>query len=307
MPTSSGEDAAWLQAAFDEHRRAVHAHCYRLAGSVADADDLVQETFLRAWRARDRFEGRASARTWLYRIATNVFLDTRKAAARRSVPVGDPLEWRAEIGPYPDALLGDDPHRVLVGRETVELALIAALTFLPPRQRATFVLRDLSGWTPAETAEALGVTIPAANSLVQRARETLRQRMPSDPQEWRRPRLTSEDEEILRRYAEARDPGAFRALLADDVRITMPPDPPVVGIDAAAEFLGRPLDWRSFPSAANGRPALISYLREPGSRQYEALVVDVLRIVDGRIAETNAFVGAHHVAAFGMPATMDAG
>lgn len=304
-PTSSDEDAAWLQAAFDEHRRAVHAHCYRLAGSVADADDLVQETFLRAWRSRDRFEGRASARTWFYRIATNVFLDTRKAAARRSVPVGDPLESGTEIGPYPDALLGEDPQRDLVAKETVELALIAALMYLPPRQRAAFVLRDVSGWTPQEVAAALGVAVPAANSLVQRARETVRRHAPAEPRLWRRPRLTVADEQILRRYIDAKDPETIRALLTEDVRLTMPPEPPVVGIEAVTAFLARPLDWRFFPSAANGRPAIICYLRRPGSPRYEGHVVDVLRVVGGKVAECNAFVGAHHVAAFGMPPTLD--
>ncbi|MGB9377282.1 MAG: sigma-70 family RNA polymerase sigma factor, partial [Mycobacteriales bacterium] len=220
MPPSSDEGRTWLQAAFDEHRRAVHAHCYRLSGSVTDADDLVQETFLRAWRARDRFEHRSSARTWLYRIATNVFLDTRKSAQRRSIPAGDPLEWCADVGPYPDALLGDDPQHDLVARETVELALIAALMYLPPRQRAAFVLRDISGWTPPEIAEALGLALPAANSLIQRARTTLRRFTPDDPREWRRPQLTRADEEILRRYADAKDPETFRALLTEDVRIT---------------------------------------------------------------------------------------
>ena len=287
------------------HRRELHVHCYRLAGNVPDADDLVQETFLRAWRARDRFEGRASARTWLYRIATNVFLDTRKAAGHRTVPSGDPLEWSTEVGPYPDALLADDPQTGLVARETVELALIAALMYLPARQRAAFVLRDVYGWTPQEIARALDTAVAAVNSLLQRARHTLRRRAPSDPQEWRRPQLTSEEEEVLHRYANAKDPETIRALLADDVRITMPPEPPVVGVDAAAAFLGRPLDWRTFPTSANGRPALICYLRPPGGPRYEALVVDVLRIEDGKIVESNAFVGARHVAAFGMPATLE--
>jgi RNA polymerase sigma factor (sigma-70 family) len=195
---TSSADEVWFRDVFEEHRRPLHAHCYRLAGNVADADDLVQETFLRGWRSRAQYERRASIRTWLYRIATNVYLDHRKAAARRTAPVGDPMEWCTDIGPYPDSLLGEDP-----------------------------------------------------------------------------------------------------------VRITMPPDPPVFGSDAAAEFLGRPMDWRTFPSAANGRPALICYLRRPGSDQYHAMVVDVLTIENGRIVESNAFVGAHHVAAFGMPATIE--
>jgi RNA polymerase sigma-70 factor (ECF subfamily) len=304
MSDSLDDQAVWLQRAFDEHRRELHVHCYRLAGNVADADDLVQETFLRAWRARDRFEGRASARTWLHRIATNVFLDSRKAAGHRSVPSGDPLEWSTELGPYPDALLADDPQTGLAARETIELALIAALRYLPARQRAAFVLRDVHGWTPQEIADALHTAVAAVNSLLQRARHTLRRHAPADPWDWRRPRLTGQDEEILRRYAAATDPESFRALLAEDVRITMPPDPPVVGIDAAAEFLGRPLDWRTFPSSANGRPALLGYLRPPGGQRYEALVVDVLRIEDGKIVQCNAFVGARHVTAFGMPATL---
>jgi RNA polymerase sigma-70 factor, ECF subfamily len=292
--------------AFDEHRRSLHAHCYRLAGNVADADDLVQETFLRAWRSRAQYEGRAAIRTWLYRISTNVYLDHHKAAARRTVPAGDPLEWCTEIGPYPDSVPSEDPQSGLVARETVELALIAALMYLPPRQRAAFVLRDVSGWTAAEIAEALELAVPAVNSLIQRARRTIRRHAPGDPRQWRRPALTAEDEEILRRYAAATDPASVRELLADDVRITMPPDAPVVGIDAVAEFLTRPLDWRTFPSAANGRPALICYLRSPGSDQYDALVVDVLTIENGRIVESNAFVGPHHVAAFGMPPAVPA-
>ncbi|HEX8973405.1 RNA polymerase subunit sigma-70 [Oryzihumus sp.] len=304
MSDARDEQGTWLQSAFSEHRRELHVHCYRLAGNVADADDLVQETFLRAWRARSRFEGRASARTWLYRIATNVFLDSRRSAGRRTVPSGDPLEWSTDLGPYPDALLADGPQAGLAARETVELALIAALMHLPARQRAAFVLRDVHGWTPQEVAGTLDVAVTAANSLLQRARHTLRGRVPSDPHDWRRPQLTGEDEDVLRRYAAARTPEDFRALLAEEVRITMPPEPPVVGIDAAADFLGRPLDWRTFPTSANGRPALVNYLRHPGGTHYEALVVDVLRVEAGKVVESNAFVGARHVLAFGMPARL---
>ncbi|MBO0812822.1 MAG: RNA polymerase subunit sigma-70 [Microlunatus sp.] len=293
-----------LDETLEQHRRPLHAHCYRLAGNVADADDLVQETFLRAWSARDRFEGRSGVRSWLYRIATNLYLDQRKAAARRTIPTGDPLEWSADLGPYPDALLSEDPESGAVARETVELALISALMHLPPRQRAVFVLAEVSGWTAAEIGQALGLQRTAVNSLLQRARQTLRTKSPDDAARWRRPELTPEDEDVLRRYAAAVDPVDFRALLADDVKITMPPDPPVLGVDAAAEFLGRPLDWKVFPSAANGRPALINYLRPAGGDQYQACVVDVLRIEHGRIVESNAFVGVRHVLAFGMPATL---
>src|SRR6476469_2156314 len=217
----------WLRRAFEDHSRELHAHCYRLAGNVTDADDLVQETFMRAWRARAGYERRASARTWLYRIATNAFLDSRKAAARRLVPVGDPFESSTDLGPYPDSLLAGSPDPAGGANEMVELALIAALMYLRPRQRAAFVLRDIHGWTPTEVAEALEVPLSTANSLLQRARAT------------------------VRRHAPARAAEDFRALLAEDVHITMPPGAPVSGIDAAAAFLGRPLDWHTIPSSAN--------------------------------------------------------
>ena len=284
------EQAAWLEA----HRRALRAHCYRLTGNVADADDLVQETFLRAWRARDAVRGP--------RVGTHVALPDRDQRLPGHPQGGrapdDPGRRRPRVEHAGRARIPDDD---VAADEMVELALIAALMHLPPRQRAAFVLRDVDGWTPAEIADALGVAVPAANSLVQRGRETVRRHAPADPQDWRRPVLTAQDEEILRRYAAASGPEAFRMLLADDVRITMPPDAPVVGIDAVAEFLGRPLDWRTVPSSANGRPALVNYLWRPGARRYEALVVDVLRVVDGRIAEINAFVGPQHVAALGLP------
>jgi RNA polymerase sigma-70 factor (TIGR02960 family) len=291
--------------ALETYRRDLHAHCYRLAGNVADADDLVQETFLRAWKSREAFEGRASMRTWLFRIATNVFLDSRKAAQARSVPSGDIFEWSTQLGPYPDEPSGADPQTGHAAAELVELALIAALMYLPPRQRVAFLLRELHGWTPAEIAELLGVDVTAANGVLQRARETIRRHAPADPAQWRRPELTAQDRDILRRYSTAGDAGAMRELLADDVRITMPPDPAVLGADAVAEFLSRPLDWRLLLTSANGRPALANYLRRPDSPHYDALVVDVLRIVDGKIVEINAFVGAHHVAALGLPPTIE--
>jgi RNA polymerase sigma-70 factor, ECF subfamily len=304
LETSTSDDH-WLRHAFEAHSRELRAHCYRLCGNVTDADDLLQETFARAWRSREGFEGRASARTWLYRIATHAFLDSRRAAGRRLVPVGDIFEWSTELGPYPDSLLGGDPQRAGTASEFVELALIAALMYLPPRQRAAFVLRDIHGWTPAEIADVLDAPASTANSLLQRARATVRRNAPPNRDDWRRPKLTRKDEQLLRRYATARDADEFRALLAEDVRITMPPDPAVIGIEDAAQFLGRPLDWHTIATSANGRPALVNYLREQGSPHYTAAVVDVLRVVDGKIVEINAFPGARHVVAFGLPVTVE--
>ena len=308
-------------APFDEvvarHRRELHVHCYRMTGSVVDADDIVQETFVRAWRARGRFEGRSSVRTWLYRIATNVCLDVLARRGRRATPVGDLLAEDGDLQPYPDALLGESPPGQrpdddAVARETVELGLIAALWHLPVRQRAALVLRDLLGWTPPEAAEALGLSVAATNSLTQRARASLARRLPGGRAAWVRPALTPHDRVVLDRYVRAHEQGdvaAILGLLRDDVRITMPPEPPAVGVGPAAAFLRsviapdrRPGAWRLVPTRANGRPAAANYLRRPGDTAFRALAVDVLGLDrDGRIAEVNCFLGDAVFPAFGLP------
>ncbi|OWY59801.1 RNA polymerase subunit sigma-70, partial [cyanobacterium TDX16] len=202
---------------------------------------MVQETFLRAWRALDRFEGRSSLRTWLYRIATNVCLDALARSGRRTLPAGDLLAESSELQPYPDLAFGSDgagPGERLEARETVELGFLAALLHLPPRQRAVLIVRDLLGWNAEETATLLDLSVPAANSLVQRARATLRRHAPASRLEWVPPELTPEDEDLLRQYVEAHeraDAEAIVALLRADVRITMPPEAAVVGVaDASA-------------------------------------------------------------------------
>lgn len=304
------------------HRHELHVHCYRLTGSVVDADDLVQETFTRAWRARARFEGRSSVRTWLYRIATNVCLDALGRQGRQATPVGDLLAESTALQPYPDHLHGsagprvadgsDGPADGAVAGETVELGLIAALLHLPVRQRTALVLRDLLGWTPAEAAEALAVSVTAANSLTQRARATLAVHLPGDRGSWERPVLTAEDRVVLDRYVRAHEQGdvsVILGLLRDDVRITMPPEPPAVGLDQATAFLRsvilpdlRPGDWSMVATRANGRPAAANYLRRPGDGVYRALSIDVLALDDGgRIAEINCFLDPSVFPAFGLP------
>ena len=180
------------------YRRELHVHCYRMLGSFDEAEDHVQEVFLRAWRSRDSFEGRASARTWLYRVATNACLDTLRRDARRSVrarsgaPAGQgpsiaALPW---VQPYPDALLDEiatgqpGPEAVTVSRETISLAFLAAIQLLPPRQRAVLILRDVVGWPAAEVGELLGTSVPAVNSALQRARATLRAQWPEGRLAW---------------------------------------------------------------------------------------------------------------------------
>ena len=305
-------------APFDEiverHRRELHVHCYRMTGSVVEAEDLVQETLVRAWRARDRFEGRSSVRTWLYRIATNVCLDALGRQGRRPTPVGDLLAEDPDLQPYPDALLArgsaGGPDDEVAARETVELGLVAALLHLPPRQRAALIVRDVLGWTPPEAAEALGLGVEATNSLTQRARATLGRRAPSGRLTWSRPSLTAEDRMVLDRYVDAHEQGdaaAILGLLRDDVRFTMPPDPPAVGAVAAAAFLreviepGGPGEWRLVRTWANGRPAMANYLRRPGDDEFRALSIDVLRLEDGRIAEVNCFLDAAVFPAFDLP------
>ena len=311
------------------HRRELHAHCYRMTGSVVDADDLVQETFVRAWRARDRFEGRSSVRTWLYRIATNVCLDALARRGRRAMPAGDLLADDPALQPYPGGLVGPGARGIgvapgtgggvddgAIARETLELGLIAALQHLPARQRAALVLRDVLGWTPPEVAEVLGVSVAAANSLTQRARATVARRLPRDRAEWTRPTLTADDRRVLDRYVQAHEQGdetAILGLLRDDVRITMPPNPPAVGIEQSTAFLRsvidrarRPGDWAMVATWANGRPATANYLRRPGDERFRALSIDVLTLDErGRIAEINCFLDDALFASFGLPLLHD--
>jgi len=189
-------------------------YCYRMLGSLSDAEDLAQETFLRAWKARDRFEGRASVRTWLYRIATNACLDVLARRPRRVLPdqlgpAGEPggplpaadLPW---LEPVPDRLLDEaGPDAVVVERETIELAYLAAVQYLPPRQRAVLVLRDVLGWSAKETADLLETSVASANSALQRARATLRERLPARRAEWTAGDATAQETALLKQFIAA--------------------------------------------------------------------------------------------------------
>ena len=242
-----GDQPAFSQLV-ERHRRELQVHCYRMLGSLEDSEDLVQETFLRAWRGRAGFSHRetSSFRAWLYRIATNACLDVLRGRPRRILPpqvapAGDPaapppppadLPW---LQPYPDRLLepiapaGDEPGAVVVARETIELAFLAAIQHLPPRQRAVFILRDVLGWSSKETALLLKASVASVNSALQRARATLRDRLPERRTEWAPSSGPSEEErELLRRYVEAHersDADALAELLREDARLVMPPHP----------------------------------------------------------------------------------
>jgi RNA polymerase sigma-70 factor (ECF subfamily) len=304
------------EAVFERHRRELHLHCYRMLGSLDDADDLVQETFLRAWRARESFGagGRTEVRAWLYRIATNACLDALRRRPRRVMPPdvagpGDPavppappvdLPW---LQPYPT--LADE----IVARETIELAFVAALQHLPPRQRAVLIMRDVLGWPAKDAAALLDVTEAAINSALQRARATLRERL-GERGEWARSRSGSEQErELLRRYIEAHeraDIDALAELLREDARLTMPPHPVwYAGRDAILAATAQGFDpgfgrLRAFPIEANGQPAAAYYLLRPGETDYEPLALDVLRLEDGLVVEIASFVSPELFPAFGL-------
>lgn len=319
-------------ALFERHRGELRVHCYRMLGSLEDSEDLVQETFLRAWRARASFgsDGRVAFGGWLYRIAANACLDVLRSRPRRvlvaPVAVADPtalpappveLPW---MQPFPDRLLEpisraeDEPGAVVVARETIELAFIAAIHHLAPRPRAVLILRDVLGWSAKDAGSLLDVSVASVNSALQRARSTLRDRLGDRRTEWARSSApTQEERELLRRYVDAHERGdaeALARLLRADARLTMPPHPTLyVGRDAIVAAKRRGFDpqfghLRTLLAAANRQPAVAHYVRPPAEREHWPSALDVLRIEGGRIAEINAFVFPELFAAFGLPSAL---
>jgi RNA polymerase sigma-70 factor, ECF subfamily len=314
----------------EHYRPELQVHCYRMLGSFEDSEDLVQETFLRAWRGRASFSPGAvsSFRAWLYRIATNACLDVLRGRPRRILPqqvamAADPavppsppadLPW---LQPYPDRLLEpvapahDEPGAVVVARETIELAFLAAIQHLPPRQRAALILRDVLGWSAKDTAALLEASVASANSALQRARSTLRDRLPERRTEWGPSSGPSDEErELLRRYLAAHeraDLEALAELLREDARLTMPPHPTwYAGREAILVAMRQGFDpefgrLRSVVAAANTQPAAAHYLLAPGEPDYRPLALDVLRIEGGRVAEISSFVFPGLFPAFGLP------
>ena len=319
---TAGDEAAFASLT-DRYRRELHVHCYRMLGSFEDSEDVVQETFLRAWRKRSSFQGRSTFRAWLYGIATRACLDVLEL--RRRVPARHPTQPLAEIPwlqPYPDRLLDavapadEEPEAELIRRETIELAFIAAIQLLPPRQRAILIARDVLGWSAAESAALLEVSVAAVNSALQRARATLRKDLPLHRQEWA-PGTdpTQAERELLQRYVEANDRGdatAMVALLREDALFAMPPHPEwwvgreeiVAGWVSGgfgSDSFGR---FRSVPTRVNRQPAVAGYLRRPGDSSYRAFSLDVLRIEQGLFAEVITFPLEPLLEPLGLPATM---
>jgi RNA polymerase sigma-70 factor, ECF subfamily len=312
----------------EPYRRELLAHCYRMLGSVHDAEDLVQETYLRAWRAYDQFEGRSSLRTWLHQIATNACLTALESRSRRPLPrglgapVADPeaeLIQQPEVPwlePVPDLLVGAwpaDPAAVVTSRESIRLAFIAALQYLPARQRAVLVLREVLKWRAAEVAELLGTTVAAVNSMLQRARAQISQIAPTEDS------VTEPDQPQQRRLLDAyvaafenNDVAGLVRLLSQDAVFEMPP---FTGWYQGAEAIGRlvactcpatnPGDMRLIPARANGQPAFGMYLREGGG-PHEAFQLHVLHLSGQAIDHVVGFFDTSLFAVFGLPETLPA-
>jgi RNA polymerase sigma-70 factor (TIGR02960 family) len=302
----------------ERHRRELHVHCYRMLASFEEAEDAVQETFLRAWRSRDSFDGSTLFRAWLYRIATNVCLDQLRRNSRRvtSMTTFAEVPW---LQPYPDQLLDevapsdDDPDAVVVERETIELAFLAAMQVLPPKQRAAFLVRDVLGWPASDTASLLEISVAAANSALQRARATMQEHLPSRRAEWTVAKPSAEERQLLEQFIDAHercDAAAALAISGQDIRVTMPPQPfHFQGIEQIKLLLERAFgperdgDWRLVPTVANRMPTAASYLRRPGDTTFRAFKFDVLRIENGKIVEITTF-GHALFPAFGLPASL---
>jgi len=314
LAASQGDEDAFRRLT-DPHRGALHLHCYRMLGSVHDADDALQETLLRAWRSLDRFEPRAPFGAWLHRVATNVCLTMLAGRRRRpEVPVADTGEdaWNERLlhlQPYPDRLLDD-----LETRETVELAFVTAAQLLPPKQRAVLILRDVLDWSARETAEALGDSVAAVNSALQRARAGLaRARGLGAPPH--APAREADEQALLRRFMaawDAMDVDGIVSLLARDAMMTMPPEPFYVrGAEAMGAFfrsvpLGGRLDRiRLVPTAANRQPALAAYGWDHEAGGHRAYGVMVFSLENEAVAGIVGFADAALFERFGLPLSLE--
>ena len=323
-------DAARLgeRRAFEElvapFRRELHVHCYRMTGSLSDADDMLQDTLLKAWRRLDSFEPRAPFRAWLYKIATNTCLN--ELSVRRRPTFLAPERWSggppvladvAHLEPYPDRLLNEigDPAESLVRKEDVALAFIAAIQLLPPRQRAVLILRDVLDWSAKEVADGLEASVTSVNSALQRARATLRTRLSDDPSV-ARPGDLSDDAErkLLHRFIEAWDRADFDALarlLREDAVLAMPPRPlwfrgrgDIINFLSTVPADGRIENIRLVEVRANRQPATAAYISDPENDGYQFYGLMVFSMEGDSISVITGFPGPHIGDSFGLPSWM---
>jgi RNA polymerase sigma-70 factor, ECF subfamily len=312
----------------EPYRAELHAHCYRMLGSLYDADDALQETLLRAWRALPRFEDGRPLRPWLYRIATNVCLDAIAKRPKRVLPLdhgppagdgagpGRPLLETLWLEAYPDDLVGlqdgnGSPEARYEQREAVELAFVAALQHLPARQRAVLILREVLGFSAREAAKTLGTTTVAVNSALQRARKTIAERLPARSQQTALRSLGDErSRDLVRRYVDAwqrRDIDALVALLVEDAAFAMPPYPNWWrGRDAVIGFItASPTpDLRHLVTRANGQPAVGWYVLDEESGIYAPAALEVLGIEGTQVKEITAFAIPRLFPRFGLPTAL---
>ncbi len=315
----AGDEAVFAKLS-SRHRAELNAHCYRLLGSLADAEDLVQETWIKAWRGRGSFEGRASVRTWLYKIATNAcldFLESRKerrsgdnvTSAEPSLGSQPHVPW---LQPFPDRLL--EPDARLVSREALELGYLVALQCLPPKQRAVLICCDVLEWSAKEAAELLSLSVPSVNSALQRARETLQDEQQTGKRV-RHEATPEQEQRLLRAYVKATeevDVPALSALLREDVRCTMPPmefrftnrDEAVAAWVEGGYGSEAYRDFRCIVTRTNGLPAVACYRRVPGATAYTPMALDVLKVQGDKVVEITTFELAPFVSALDLPATL---
>lgn len=311
-------------------RRELQIHCYRMLGSIEDAEDAVQETLLRAWTKLDTYAGRASFRAWLYGIATHACLDAlrrRKARAWPSDLAGPADPHRYELvaidvpwlQPYPDRLLDaaadgrDEPEAVVTARETIELAFLAAIQRLPARQRAVLILRDTLDWSVLDTATALGVTRAAVNSALQRAHATMAAHLPARRSQWRASPTPAERRALQRLITawEGADTTALVQLLREDAHLIMPPgatwfagSADIVAFLAGHVFGEMGTGWRLLPTAANRQPAFGLYWRKPGDDAFRAFAIGVLRVDGDAVAEIALFAQPELFDSFDLPSSL---
>jgi RNA polymerase sigma-70 factor, ECF subfamily len=326
---STGEDV--FRRVADEHRAELQAHCYRMLGSLHDAEDALQETLLRAWRGLPEFEGRSALRSWLYKIATNACLDVIARRSKRVLPVdhgpssaptlenGQPLVESVWLEPYPDEALGvadgyAAPDARYEQREAVELAFIASLQHLPATQRAVLILRDVLGFSAREVSESLETTVVSVNSALQRARRAVAERLPERSQQAALRSLgDGRIRELVEAYLDAwarADVAALRELLAEDAVFSMPPwagwwrgRETIAGFAKTAA--GVCPDTRRVATHANGQIAVAFYALDPGTGRYTASAIDVFTLEGSLIREITAFVTPEIFPAFGLPRALE--
>jgi RNA polymerase sigma-70 factor, ECF subfamily len=323
---TSGDSAAFSALA-ERHRAELQVHAYRMLGSLEDAQDAVQDALLRAWRSRETYDGRSTFRAWLYRITTNACLRILERRPRRLVPyeagpaaelgssprAPSDLPW---VQPYPDRLIDESPKPddAVVTRETIELAFLAAIQHLPPRQRAVLILRDVLDWPADDTAAVLDMSVAAVNSALQRARATMQERVPAKRLEWATATEAPDAERsLLQTYLEAferHDDRQLVALLREDVRLAMPPHPTwYEGREAVAAFLERVAfrpgveSHRFVPTRANRHPAFGVYRGDgPDAKPF---AINVVQIESGLIVDMHFFLYPELFPAFGLPDTVE--